>query len=109
MRCPFKILDQVACGLRLVGVSIARECELPTTIKLPGGQDIEISNLSIGVLSSGKCLDAYGEVINANRAFPDPRAGLHRGVAGVYNRAAYTTQKAEALAQWADHLGVIVA
>jgi len=35
--------------------------------------------------------------------------GHRRGVAGVYNRAAYTTQKAEALAQWADHLGVIVA
>jgi integrase len=35
--------------------------------------------------------------------------GHRRGVAGVYNRAAYTNQKAEALAQWADHLSAIIA
>jgi integrase len=35
--------------------------------------------------------------------------GHRRGVAGVYNRAAYTSQKAEALAQWADYLSAIVA
>jgi hypothetical protein len=34
--------------------------------------------------------------------------GHRRGVAGVYNRAAYANQKAEALEQWADHLGAIV-
>jgi hypothetical protein len=35
--------------------------------------------------------------------------GHRRGVAGVYNRAGYTNQKAEALSQWADYLSAIVA
>jgi integrase len=35
--------------------------------------------------------------------------GHRRGVAGVYNHAAYTSQKAGALAQWADYLSAIVA
>jgi len=35
-------------------------------------------------------------------------SGHKAGVAGIYNRAAYETQKRHALASWADHLLAIV-
>ncbi len=34
--------------------------------------------------------------------------GHRAGVAGVYNRALYAKEKANALARWADHLIAIV-
>jgi integrase len=35
-------------------------------------------------------------------------SGHKAGVAGVYNRATYTAEKAAALLMWADHLGSAV-
>jgi hypothetical protein len=35
-------------------------------------------------------------------------SGFKAGVAGVYNRAAYSEEKKAALAKWADHLHTIV-
>jgi integrase len=35
-------------------------------------------------------------------------SGHKQGVAGIYNRASYETEKATALARWAEHVAAIV-